>query len=286
MKKDLKNKLTDFLIMNLGMLSLAVGIYFFKLPNNFSTGGVTGAATVIAQLLGARATPGGLILVINVLLLIVGFLFLGKEFAWKTVYCSLGYSLLTLLWERVLPLRSPLTDQPFLELVYAMLLTSVGSALMFHVSASSGGTDIVALILKKYTQIKTGTALFFTDCIIACSAVFVFGIKTGLFSILGLLMKAFLVDTLLESVNLCKYFTIITEKPEEIKEYILQIAHRGVTVVDAVGAFSQDQKTMLLTVCPRLEAVRLKRKIGTIDPHAFIVVTNTSEIIGRGFRGV
>ena len=285
-KTGLKRRLIDFLIMNFGMVSLAAGIYFFKLPNNFSTGGVTGAATVVAALLGTKATPGGLILVINTVLLIVGAVFLGREFAWKTVYCSLGYSLLTLLWEHVLPLKAPLTDQPFLELVYAMLITSVGSALMFYVSASSGGTDIVSLILKKYTQVKTGTALFFTDSVIACSAIFVFGIKTGLFSILGLLMKAFLVDNLLESVNLCKYFTIITEKPEEINDYILRIAHRGVTVVDAVGAFSQDQKKMLLTVCPRMEAIRLKHEIRQIDPHAFIVVTNTSEIIGRGFRGV
>jgi len=286
MKRPDKTAFSDLLFITLGLIPFTAGIYFFKLPNGFSTGGVTGVSILASKLLGGAVSPATFILVLNVALLLLGLAVLGRELAWKTAYCSLFYSAATFLLERFLPLDRPLTDQPFMELIYAMLLTAVGSAVLFHYGASSGGTDIVALILKKYTSIPIGTALFCVDAVIAASTLFVFDLKTGLYSILGLFMKAFVVDNLLESVNLCKYFTIITSHPKEIDQYILHTLHHSATEVRAVGVFSHEDKTMLLTVCRRMEAVRLKAAIKEIDPHAFIVVTNSSEIIGRGFRGV
>ena len=188
--------------------------------------------------------------------------------------------------EVFIPLNEPLTNEPLLELIYAMLLTSIGSAMIFNANASSGGTDIAALILKKVTNLDVGKALLTVDFVVAVSSFFVFNIQAGLFSVLGLFSKAFLVDNVIESLNTCKYFVVITTKREEISQYIIKTLHHGVTVSDAVGEFTKDQRAMIHTVCKRAEAVKLKKKIKEIDPSSFIIVTTSSEIIGRGFRNV
>ena len=277
-------KVQNFLIMNLGCILLAVGVYFFKIPNGFATGGVTGLSTVLAQLL--PVSPAVLIWGLNGLLLILGFIFLGKENGIKTVYCSMFYSALTYVFEFFIPIDAPLTDQPLLELVYAMLLTSIGSALIFHCDASSGGTDITALILKKYTNIDVGKALLAADFIVAASSFFVFGLKTGLFSLLGLFSKAFIVDGVIESFNVCKYFIVITNKREEISDYIISTLHHGVTTNTVTGEYTHETKTMIHTVCKRIEAFKLRKKIKEIDPKAFVIITTSSEIVGRGFRSI
>ncbi len=277
-------KIKEFLMMNLGMVLLATGVYFFKIPNGFSTGGVTGIGTVLSGITFISA--GAWIWLLNIALLILGFIIFGKELAFKTVYCSMGYSALTYLFEWLVPRESPITNQPLLELIYAMLLTSIGSAMIFYCNASSGGTDIVALILKKYFKIDVGKALLGADFIVAASSFFVFGVKIGLFSLLGLFAKAFIVDAVIENLNSCKYFIVITTKHEEISQFIMKELHHGATVTDATGEYTGEKKSMVHTVCRRIEAIRLREKIKNIDPHAFIIITTSSEIIGRGFRGV
>lgn len=289
----MKSKLKNFLIMNLGILLTTVGVYFFKIPNGFSTGGVSGIAVVVAGFanqylpsLAAYLTSGNVLTVINVLLLIVGFIFLGKGFSVKTVYCSLLFSFGTFALEHLFPMSAPFTEQPFLELAYAILLTAIGSALLFLTDSSSGGTDIVALILKKYTHLDIGKALLLTDFVIALSSFWVFGMQTGLFSMLGLFAKAFLVDGVIESMNTSKYFTIITSKPEEISKYITAGIHRSFTKIQGEGGYTGEPRTVLLTVCRRAEGAKLRKIVKRVDPNAFIIVSNSSEIIGKGFRGV
>lgn len=278
------SKTKSFLMMNLGILLLSVGVYFFKIPNGFATGGVTGIGTILAQITPISASLW--IWILNIALLIVGFLFLGNQTGVKTVYCSMAYSVLTVAFEHIYPLSQPLTNEPLLELVYAMLLTSIGSALIFNSNASSGGTDIAALILKKYTKIDVGKALLATDSLVALSSFFVFGVVTGLFSLLGLFAKAFLVDGVIESLNTYKYFIVITSKREEISNYVMGALHHGVSVNTVVGEYTKTERTMIHTVCRRIEAIRLRSKIKEIDPDAFIIITTSSEIIGRGFRSL
>lgn len=175
-----------FLLVNLGILLLTVGVYFFKMPNHFTTGGVSGLAIILGSVVPFLSTAT-LMSIINVALLVVGYLFLGKQFGFWTTYCSLMYSLETWLLETFCPMDAPFTDQPLLELCFAMMLPAVGSALLFNYNASSGGTDIVAMILKKYTSISDiGKALFASDSLIALSSFFFFGVETGMFSLLGL----------------------------------------------------------------------------------------------------
>ncbi len=278
------SKTEKFLFMNIGCILLAMGVYFFKIPNGFATGGVSGISTILAQI--SPVSAGVWIWLLNFALMVLGFIFLGKQNGIKTVYCSMFYSAVTYVLEVAVPITSPLTNQPFLELVYAMLLTSIGSAMIFNSDASSGGTDIAALILKKYTSVDVGKALLIVDFIVAVSSFVVFDIKTGLFSLLGLFAKAFIVDGFIESLNTCKYFVVITSKREEISEFIIKTLHHGATITSATGEFTGEEKTMIHTVCKRFEAIKLRNKIKEIDPHAFIIITTSSEIIGRGFRSV
>lgn len=275
---------TEYLFIFFGTVLLTAGVYFFKIPNGFSTGGVSGIGTLLGKI--TPFTPATLISVINLICLLLGFLVLGKETGIRTVYSSLLFSGLTQILELAFPIEKPLTDQPFLELAYAMLLTSIGSAIIFHCSASSGGTDIIALILKKYTSLNVGKALLCVDFLIAASSFFVFGMKVGLFSLLGLFSKAYIVDGVIENMNSCKYFLIITTHPDEISDFILKNLHHGATLVNATGAYTHDNKTALHTVCKRIEAIRLQKEVRRVDPSAFMIITTSSEIIGRGFRAV
>jgi len=274
----------NFLIMSFGCILLAIGVYFFKIPNGFATGGVTGIGTILAKVTVISA--GKWIWILNAALLIIGFIFLGRENGIKTVYCSMFYSAVTYVLEIIFPMTAPLTNEPLLELVYAMLLTSVGAALIFNCDASSGGTDITALILKKYTSVDVGKALLAVDFVIVLSSFFVFDIQSGLFSFLGLFAKAFLVDSVIESLNACKYFIVITSERDKISDFIIKNLHHGVTVNTVVGEYTKDEKTMIHTVCKRIEAIRLRNKIKEIDPHSFVIITTSSEIIGRGFRSI
>lgn len=278
-------KLLTFVQMTVGSLLMAIGVYFFKIQNGFSTGGVSGIATVLGKIVPVLSA-GAWIVIINGLLLLVGFVILGKKTGIKTVYCSLLFSFSTWVLEWIAPMTSALTDELFLELVYAILITAIGSAILFYAGASSGGTDIVALILKKYTSLDVGKALLCTDFLISASAFFVFGIKIGLYSLLGLFAKAFLVDGVIESMHTCKSFMIITENPGPIVDFILNDMKHSATTVDAIGEYSHSERKMVFTLCKRMEAARLKAKLREVDPKAFVIVQTTSEIIGRGFRSV
>lgn len=287
MKKRLPS-LKNFAFMNLGIILMSIGIYFFKTPNKFATGGVSGLSIILYNIF-PEVSQGVFMLAINAILLVVGIIVLGKECGSMTVYCSLMLSLQNLALEKLCPFEGTLTDYPLLELVYAVLLSGIGSAIIFKCKASSGGTDIVALVLKKYTSMNVGTALLCSDFIIAASTFIDFksgtiDAQTGLFSLLGLFAKVFVIDDIIDSINMCKAFTIITTKPEEINKYIMQDIHHGVTTYPAKGEYTGENKTVIITVCRTSEAIRLRRKVLAIDPHAFIIITKTSEILGKGFR--
>ena len=170
--------LREWFCITAGILIMTVGIYLFKFPNHFSTGGVTGIAIVLGHYLPA-VTPGSLVTIINIALLILGFAVLGKSFGIRTVYASLLMSGTLQLLEILCPMRAPMTTQPLVELLFAVGLPAVGSAILFNLDASSGGTDILAMILRKYTALNIGIALLCSDIIITVSACFAFGMETG-----------------------------------------------------------------------------------------------------------
>ena len=237
-----KRTLEEYAILTVATLILVVGVYVFKFPNNFSFGGVTGIAVVLSAVM--PATPGNITFIINMALLVVGFIFLGKSFGIRTVYVSVLMSVGLSLAEVWFPMEHPLTTQPVLE-----------------------------------------GALFLVDLGIVIASCFVFDAQTGLCSLCGLLAKSLVVDNVIESINLCKYFTIICNDPEPICDFITNELHRSATIYKAEGAYEHNQKTIIITIMKRSQAVELRNYIRIHQPTAFIAITNSSEIIGKGFRG-
>lgn len=284
MQEKTKQWLNDFFILNAGTLLTAVGSYFFKFPNNFSTGGVTGISVVMTHYFPGLSN-GTIVSVINIALLIVGLLLLGKGFGFKTFYVTVAFSAMLKILEVIWPMTQPLTDQPFMELLLGVFLPAWGSALLFNIGSSTGGTDIIAMIVKKYFKCHIGRALLIVDFFITLLTFVAFGPETGLFSMVGLFIRSFAVDLFLENMNTYKYFTIITDKPQEIYSYITDVLHRGATVYQAEGLYKHTEKTVIMTAQGKKQALHLQDVIRQKDPHAFVMVTNTSEIIGKGFRG-
>ena len=272
----------DYLMLTLGTLLTAVGVYFFKFPNHFSTGGVSGLSIVLGHYM--TSTPGAIMFLINLGLLVLGFVILGGSFGIRTAYTSLVLSGATWALEYICPLSEPMTSQPLLELIFAVGLPAVGSAIMFNMQASSGGTDIIAMILREYTSLNIGNALLCVDFAVVAAACFAFGMETGLFSILGLVLKSVIVDMVLENIKVHKAFQIITSKPDEMIAFITKDLKRGATRIEGEGAYTHEDKTIILTVMNRYQAVKLRQFARSVDPQCFILITNTTEIIGKGFR--
>ena len=283
-KMDIRKTVKEWLLLLLGTALTAAGVYFFKFPNNFSTGGVSGISVILGHYF-PNATPGDFVMGINMALLLVGFLVFGKGFGIKTAVVSTLMSAMIWVLERVLPMDHPMTSQPLMELIFAVSLPAVGSAILFNLDASTGGTDIVAMVLRKFTSLNIGNALMISDSIITVMACVAFGMETGLFSILGLLMKSLLVDMVLENINTHKYFHIITTHPKEIEEYITRTLKRGATELHGEGAYTHEGRSILLTVMNRRQGILLRRYVRSVDPHAFVLIMNTGDIIGKGFRG-
>lgn len=275
--KTLKN----YLLITLSIFIMAIGVYFFKFPNNFSFGGVTGFAVIVAKVLPISASNFSSLA--NIVLLILGVFVFGKVFAIKTTYATLILSVFLTIFEYIFPLEAPLTDEPMLELLFAIALPALGSAILFNIGASSGGTDVLAMILKKYTNANIGSALFFTDLIAIVLTCFIFDIKTALYSFVGLTIKSFLIDGIIENINLCKAFNIICEKPEPICNYIVHELNRSATISKATGAYTNRDKFEIITVLKRHQAMQLRQFIHDNSPDAFIIISNSSEIIGKGF---
>ena len=279
-----KERIQEYLLLTLGTALVSIGVYFFKFPNNFSMGGVSGLAVLLGELVHVPGlTPSVFNSIINILFLILGFIFLNRSFGFKTVYCSLLYAGLTQLFEILVPLSGPLTSNKMLEAFFAIILPALGSGILFNLNASTGGTDIAAMILKKFSGLDVGRALLISDIVIAAAALFIFDIETGLFSLLGLVLKSVLVDSVIESLNRRKSMTIITSKPDVAVAFITETLHRGATVWEGQGAYTQEKHWIVLTVLSRGQAVVLRRHLKEKDPGAFLLVSNSSEIFGKGF---
>lgn len=282
-QKGLFDKLNEFFLINVGLLLVAAGIVFFKAPNKFATGGVSGIAIIVNNFFPG-APVGLLMLIINVALLGLGLWVIGFGFGTKTTYSTIALAGMVWGLQRLFPLKHSLTGDMMLELLFGIFLPAIGSAIIFNCNASTGGTDIVAKILSKYTHLHIGKTLLISDFLIAVVAGATFGIKIGMYSVLGLVMKAFLVDLVIEGLNISKYIIIICSKPEAVKEYIVNALHRGATVYRATGAFTSEEKQVITTVVNRRQAIKLRSFVREVDPSSFVTISNVSEIVGKGFR--
>ena len=274
-----------FLLLNLGLFLTAVGIALFKSPNQFAFGGTSGVSIILATLF-PRWNVGVFMWIINLVLVVLGFCMLGWRSMGWTIYSSFALSFFVSVCEWIWPLSAPLTDDTFLEFCFAVLLPALGSAIVFNVGASTGGTDILAMILQKYTSLEIGRALMVSDLGIVAVAALLYGPRTGMYCILGMVLRCTVVDSAIESLNLRKVCTVISQHSQEVEKFIIEELHRSATEQPAYGAYTHRRERVLVTVLTRSEAARLRIFLRKNDPSAFITIVNSSEIIGKGFRSI
>ena len=277
-----KKNIRDFAVINLGILLVAAGIVLFKTPNRFALGGVSGISLLLTRFFPSLPI-GSMMLGLNIFLLILGYLFLGKDVATKSFYGSFALSGMVWLLELFIHIDSPLTGQTFMELIYGVFLPGIGGAIVFSLGATTGGTDILAKILSKHFKMKISLTLLVSDFGIALCSGLVFGVQACLFSVMGVCLKAFVTDNVLESLQIYKIVVVVSSKSEEVKDYICNKIKRGATVHKATGAFTIAEKEVITTVLSRRQATDLQAFIKHIDPDAFITISNSSRIIGHGF---
>ncbi|KAI4453774.1 glycogen phosphorylase [Holotrichia oblita] len=255
---------SEFALINIGILLVALGIHLFKNPNKFALGGISGLSIVLRYFVPDAP--------------------IGKDAAFRSVYGSYALSGVVWLLEIIAPISGPLTAQPLLELFYSILLPGVGSAVVFNYGATTGGTDIIAKILSKFFKIKVSYPLLALDFSIALAAGLLFGVQTCLFSLFGVMLRILVLDSLMENFQVNKIVVVISEKSGLIKSFICDELNRGATIHKATGAFTVAEKEVITTVLGRGQARNLQLFIKRADPEAFVTISNSSQIIGKGFN--
>ena len=281
--KYVKQYVKQYVLITLSISIMSVGVYFFKFPNNFVFGGVTGTAALVAKLTPMSASAFSS--AANLVLLVVGLIFLGKEFAMTTGYATFVMSVELMVFEKLCPLSGPLSDQPMLDLLFAIALPAIASALLFNVGASSGGTDIIALIVEKYTHIHSiAVALFITDLFMVIAACFVFDLYTALYSFVGLTVKSLVIDAVLEKIKMCKAILIVCDEKKPICDFVMRKLMRGATYTPCFGAYTDKPHYIIYTPLPRHEADQLQEFIHKEHLNAFMSMLSTTEVFGKGFN--
>lgn len=270
----------------IGALFISVGLYFFWMPSDLAAGGISGLSIVIKALI--PSIPIGIIIFcLDILMFLIGFLILGKSFGIRSIVCSLTVSFLMTLLEFLWPNIGIISEDTLIILLFGALFIAIGQAIVFNLEASSGGTDIVAKIINKYTHLNIGVSLMMADLVVVLFATTIFGVEKGLYAALGVLVTSSLIDYIIAGFTVQKYVMLVpsnSQSGEAIKSYILNYLDRGATVYQAEGGYSKDYKMVLTTVMDRKQFIELKKYVGSVDGHAFMTVQNLHEVVGEGFE--
>ena len=264
-----------FLLLNLSLIICAAALNFYCAPNHFVFGGTTGLSVVLATCFPALSVST-FMWITNAVLDVLGCVFLGiKAMGW-TLYSSFMLSFYSSMCEKLFPMSQPLTDDTLLELCFAVALPALASGIVFNIGASTGGTEIVAMILHKYIKVEIGRALLLSDIGTVLFAACIYGPQTGMYCVLGLIGRSTIVDTAIESLNLRKVCTVITSRPEPIRRFVTEPLGRTATQQDATGVYTGEPRTMIMVALTRRQAGLLRDFLRREDPEAFLTIVNSS----------
>ena len=274
-------KIKEYALTTLGIVLTAIALEYFFFPNDIAAGGVSGIALVINGVTGWNISI--MVFILNIILFILAFVVLGKGFGGKSIYATVMLSVVMEIIERVF---SPgiLTDNMFLASFFGSALLAMGSAIVFHQGASTGGTSILAAIISKFTSLGVGTSLLLNDSIICLLAINVFGIDKGLFGFFSLILIGLLIDKFIDGFNTCKQVFIITSKAEMVVNFINKDIDRGCTVLNGKGGYTDSEVKIDYTVLSSNQFITLKSFIKENNPEAFITVNDSKEVLGLGFN--
>ena len=278
MQKTLKN-VWDWVAITIAIAIVAASVFFFLIPSNLSVGSVSGLAIVLTHVIPLPVSA--ITMVLNVTLLILGLIFIGREFGAKTIYTSLMLSVFIGLFERLFPNFTSITQDPFEDMICFIFVLSVGQAILFNKNASSGGLDIVAKFLQKYLHMDLGKAASAAGMCVALSSIFVADAKTVVLSVLGTYLGGVVLDHFLFGFNIKRRVCIISRKEAEIRNFILHELHSGATIYQAIGAYNGQPRNEIITIVDKNEYARLISFLEKNDPTAFVTVYNVNEVFYR-----
>ena len=263
-------------ILTVAVAIIAAAVYFFLVPSHTSVSSISGLGIVLSDFVPLPLSA--ITMILNVVLLLIGFVTCGKEFGIKTVYTSIMLPLFLGLFEVVFPKAGSMTDSQELDVLCYILVVSVGLSILFNRNASSGGLDIVAKIMNKYLHIELGKAMSLSGMCVALSAALVYDKKTVVLSVLGTYFNGIILDHFIFDQNRKRRVCIITGKEEELRQFIIQDLHSGATVYEAIGAYNLEKHNEIITIVDKSEYQKLMKFINEIDPKAFITVYNVSSM--------
>ncbi len=276
-----KNIIKQYILIAAGSFIVAFGVYYFMVPENLATGGISGLSIVLNNYLPLPISLTNFIL--NIILLILGFIFLGREFGGKTIISVFFLSFFMYLMEVFYPSTKPVTDETLLNLICGIIITSMGLSIVFNQNASTGGTDILAKLFNKYFNLDMGKGLMAADIIVVILAFFTYGIQTGIIGAFGWFLNGIVVNYFIDGFSVKNEVVIITKHPKAVKDYIFEKLDRGVTVYKAEGGYTNESKDIIVTLLERKEYFTLKNELKKMDPESFIIVRAVQEVYGSGF---
>lgn len=278
MKKDFNyfNVLREALILTGVMAIIAAAVYFFLVPSHTSISSMSGLGIVLTNFIPLPLSA--ITMILNVVLLIVGFLTCGKEFGVKTIYTSIMLPLFLGLFEKLFPDFGSMTNSQELDVLCYILVVSIGSSILFIRNASSGGLDIVAKVMNKYLHMELGKAMSLSGMCVALSAALVYDKKTVVLSVLGTYFNGIVLDHFIFDHNIKRRVCIITQKEKELRQFIVEDLHSGATIYESIGAYNMQRRNEIITIVDKSEYQKLMNYISHEDPKAFVTVYNVSDM--------
>ena len=276
--------LKEYSLITIGIILVAISVEYFFAPNNLAAGGVTGLAIVLNSIF-PKLSIGLITLVVNLILFAVAFVVIGGNFGAKTIFASVGLSVIMWIIESFLnPVA--LSNDLFIATIFGTLISAFGMAIVFNNNSSTGGTDILAKILNKFFYMNIGIALLIVDFFITLAAAIIFGLDIGFYSMLSVIILGITVDRFIDGFNISKEIIIMSSNVDEISEFILKQLGRGCTYLKGEGAYTGKDIKVIYVVLGRNEFIKLKAYIKEIDPSAFISVRESYEVLGEGFNEI
>ncbi|MGM9661504.1 MAG: YitT family protein [Oscillospiraceae bacterium] len=271
-----KEALKDFLLITVGTVIIAAAVFFFLIPSHISVGSISGLAIVVSNFVPLPISA--ITLLCNVVLLLLGFLLVGREFGAKTVYTSVLLPAILAVLERLLPDYQSMMGDPFLDMLCYVFVVSIGLAMLFVRNASSGGLDIVAKLLHKFFRMELGKAMSLAGMCVALSSALIYDAKTVALSVLGTYLNGLVLDHFIFGLDRKRRVCILSSHMEEIRSFIIHELHSGATIYEAIGAYDDSVRREIITIVDKTEYGRLMKFIEKTDPKAFVTVYAVSEI--------
>lgn len=269
----------EYAIVTVGTFLVALAVFFFMIPSNISVGSISGLSVMLSRVF---PIPVSVILFgFNVVLIVIGFIFLGKEFGSKTIYASIMMPIYQYIFEVLFPNNQSLTNDVLVDTICYLLVVAIGQAILFRINASSGGMDIVAKLLNKYAHLELGKAITLGGICISISGILVYDTKAVIIGILATYANGIILDNFINGFNRRKRVCILSKENEQIQEFISNKLNRGVTLYQAIGGFNKEEKTEIVTILTRSEYAALINYLQNVDENAFVTVSTVNEVIGN-----